>query len=230
MKTALITGASKGIGEAVARRLIEKGYTCISLARNYENCSITSDNFIPLICDLTDQKQLLAVIHKIKGEYEIDLLINNAGIGYFGLHEELNPAKIHAMVATNLEAPLILVNQFLRMLKEDHGQIINIESITAAQCNPHGCAYGATKAGMLSFSKSLFQEIRKYGVKVTSILPDMTKTNFYDHSNFSEGDSYDSYLLPDEVADAVCYAITSRDGLVLSEITLQPQKHQIRRK
>lgn len=107
--------------------------------------------------------------------------------------------------------------------------MINISSVTASETNPHGCAYGATKAGISSFSRSLFDETRKYGVKVVTISPDMTKTNLYRNADFTVGDEPESYLLPEEVAKAVEYVLSQRDGLIVSDITLKPQLHRIKR-
>ena len=108
--------------------------------------------------------------------------------------------------------------------------MINISSVTAGSSNPHGCAYGATKAGLSSFSRSLFDEARKYGVKVVTISPDMTQTNLYRNANFKESDDIQSYLMPQEVAKAVEFVLSQRDGLVISDITLKPQIHRIGRK
>lgn len=125
---------------------------------------------------------------------------------------------------------MILTCQLLRTLKKNRGYIINISSVTANASNPHGCAYGATKAGLSSFSRSLFDEARKYGVRVVTISPDMTQTNLYRNADFKEGEELESYLLPEEVACAVEYVLTQRDGLVISDITLKPQLHRIARK
>ena len=125
---------------------------------------------------------------------------------------------------------MILTNLLLRDLKKNKGYIINISSVTASSSNPHGCAYGATKAGLSSFSRSLFDEARKYGVKVVTISPDMTKTNLYRNASFREGREAESYLLPEEVAGAVEYVLSQREGIVVSDITLKPQIHRIRRK
>ena len=133
------------------------------------------------------------------------------------------------MVRTNLEIPMILTCQLLRELKKNKGYVINISSVTASGTNPHGCAYGATKAGISSFSRSLFDETRKYGVKVVTISPDMTKTNLYRNADFTVGDEPESYLLPEEVAKAVEYVLSQRDGLIVSDITLKPQLHRIKR-
>lgn len=230
-KTAIVTGASSGIGYAVSKTLSALGYELYGFGRNFKNTDWnTMDNAHPIVCDILDTDRLCAELKQITAQSQVHVLVNNAGVGYYGLHEELNPDKIKKLVRTNLEAPMILTQQLLRPLKKTAGYIINISSVTAGQSNPHGCAYGATKAGLASFSHSLFDEARKYGVKVVTIFPDMTQTNLYRNADFREGDETESYLLPDDVAKAVEWILSQREGVIVTDITLKPQIHRIKRK
>lgn len=226
---AIVTGASSGIGLAISRVLCRLGYEVFGIGRNF-NTEFEAESFHKIICNILDTDRLCDTAKQIAAQNRVTLLVNNAGTAYYGLHEELNPRKISQMVRTNLEAPMILTCQLLRELKKNRGYIINISSVTAGASNPHGCAYGATKAGLSSFSRSLFDEARKYGVKVVSISPDMTRTNLYRNADFREGAEAGSYLLPEEVANAVEYVLSQREGLVVSDITLKPQLHRIMRK
>ena len=231
-KTAIVTGASSGIGQAISQMLLSLGYVVYGFGRNFSDTTLSeaSSNFHPIVCDLMKTQDLTLRIKEIRKEHLIDLLVNNAGVGYFGPHEELSGPKIHQMVTTNLEVPMLLSQLLLRDFKKTKGCIVNISSITAKESNTHGCAYGATKAALTSFSRSLFDEVRKYGVKVICIHPDMTQSNFYRNADFTQDTDIESYLLPEEVAEAVKAAISCRDGLVISDITLQPQLHRIKRK
>ncbi|MGN6712286.1 SDR family NAD(P)-dependent oxidoreductase [Anaerocolumna jejuensis] len=229
MKTAIVTGASSGIGLEITRMLLELDYRVYAFGRNFPPNLPNSKCFCPITCDITNTLRLTEHIKEIQKQEEIHLLVNNAGVGYFGPHEELNQKKLHEMVSVNVEVPLLLSQLLLRDLKKHKGIIINISSVTASKSNTHGCAYGATKAALTSFSASLFDEVRKYGVKVCTIHPDMTKSNFYRNADFKEGETSDTYLLPEEVAKAVQMMITSRDGLVVSEITLKPQLHRLQK-
>lgn len=191
--------------------------------------------FHPIVCDLLDTKKLQSVVAALQKEWKqekrtLTLLVNNAGTAYYGLHEELRPEGISEMVRVNLEVPMLLTQQLLRTLKQNHGTIINISSVTAIGSNPHGVAYGATKAGLLSFSRSLFDEARKYGVRVTAILPDMTDTELYRHADFTADPAMDAHLEPTDVVDAVEYALTTRAGTCVPEIILRPQLHRIKKK
>lgn len=230
-KTAIVTGASSGIGYAISKRLSALGYEVFGFGRDFGTVKWEAeDNVHPIVCDVLDTDKLCACVKQIAAQHRVQILVNNAGVGYYGLHEELNPDKIKKLVRTNLEVPMILTHQLLRHLKENAGYVINISSVTAGQSNPHGCAYGATKAGLSSFSRSLFDETRKYGVKVVTIGPDMTQTNLYRNANFREGEEPESYLLSEDVAKAVEWILGQRDGVIVTELTLKPQIHRIKRK
>ena len=230
-EAAIVTGASSGIGYAVGEKLSALGYEVFGFGRDFGKAEWkVEDNIHPIVCDVLDTEKLCACVKQIAAQHRIRILVNNAGVGYYGLHEELNPDKIKKMVRTNLEVPMILTQQLLRHLKENAGYVINISSVTAGQSNPHGCAYGATKAGLSSFSHSLFDETRKYGVKVVTISPDMTQTNLYRNADFREGDEKESYLLPEDVAGAVEWILNQRESVIVTDITLKPQIHRIKRK
>lgn len=234
-EAAIVTGASSGIGYAVSKKLGALGYEVFGFGRDFEKTERTAADNVPenvheIVCDVLDTDQLCACCRQITAKHQVHILVNNAGVGYYGLHEELSPDRIKALVRTNLEAPMILTQQLLRHLKKNAGYVINIASVTAAQSNPHGCAYGATKAGLASFSRSLFDEARKYGVKVVTISPDMTQTNLYRNADFREGDEAESYLLPEDAAGAVEWLLSQREGVIVTDITLKPQLHRIKKK
>lgn len=102
--------------------------------------------------------------------------------------------------------------------------------MTAAKASPMGAAYSATKAGLSHFAKSLWEEVRKYGVKVSVVEPDMTKTDFYEHTSFDVGREEDSYLFVEEVVESVFFLLKQRKGMNIPKIELQPQRHKITRK
>lgn len=227
MKAAVVTGASSGIGFEISRVLIQLGYKVYGIGRDFSKVVINEANFIKISCDMTKMHVLIEEIKKIRNTEDVHIVVNNAGVGYFGPHEELNANKIHEMVTVNLEAPMLITQLMLRNLKKNLGFIINISSIEAKKSSIYGCVYGATKAGITDFSNSLFDEVRKYGVKVIAIHPDMTKTNFYRNANFKEGDIPESHITAKEVANAVKNVITQREGMVITDITIRPQKHLI---
>ena len=231
-KIAIVTGASSGIGKSISGRLMKMGYEVYGIGRDFGSDTCASEDFHPIVCDLRNTDKLLEIVRNImkEADRQLSLLVNNAGVAYYGLHEELNPEKISEMVRVNLEVPMILTQQLLRILKENKGNIINISSVTAISSNPHGVAYGATKAGLMNFSRSLFDEARKYGIGVTAILPDMTDTALYRNADFEADEHHEAHLEPEDVADAVEYALSVREGTCVPEIVLRPQIHRIKKK
>lgn len=225
----IVTGASSGLGRAIAQSLTGEGFQVFGVGRNFGE-DAWPENFHKIVMDINRTGAFYEEIRGLVKRENIYALVNNAGVGHYGLHETLNPAKIHEMVTINLEAPMVLAQLTLRSLKKNHGYMINISSVTAKQANPHGCAYGATKAGLSSFGVSLFEETRKYGVHVCTIHPDMSKTNLYRNADFCEGEDEDTYLSPQLVADAVLMILSGPDSMTVTDVTLRPQRHQIRRK
>lgn len=239
MKTAVLTGASSGIGAAITKELLLLDYEIFGFGRSFDSLlqELSAAGLaerLPQLhmisMDLTSTGILASKIREISSLRPVELLINNAGAGYFGLHEELNPAKIHEMVTVNLEVPLLLSQLLLRDLKKTKGQIIQISSITAKKSSPHGCAYGATKTALTAFSASLFDEVRKYGVRITCIHPDMTQSNFYRNADFEAAAGDETCLQPEDIAMAVRSLLQSRSGMVITDLTLQPQKHRLEKK
>lgn len=234
-KAAIVTGASSGIGLAISRVLCELNYDVYGFGRDFEREETadfiqSTNRFHPVMGDLLETQTVCDKVKQITKKAQVEILVNATGVGYYGLHEQLSVKQIQTLVRTNLELPLILTNRLLRVLKENNGYIFNISSITAKQSSPHGCAYAATKAGLTSFGESLFDEARKYGVKVTTIHPDMTATNLYRDADFACAEEEGACLEPSEVAEAVRYVLGQRDGLVVPDITLRPQLHRIARK
>lgn len=230
MLTALLTGSSGGIGRAAALSLLSKKYRVIGISRT--SAGIEEENFIELLMDLRDTEALERAVVRISRQYPVDILINNAGVGFYGLHSSLTPAMIHEMTTVNLEVPMLLCSLLLPQLIQRHGKIINVSSITAKHSeNTHGAAYGATKAGLSSFGASLFAEVRKHGVSVINIHPDMTDTGLYRNADFGADTSAEGcFLSPKTVADAITGAIEAPGGVNICDITVSPQYHRIMRK
>ena len=208
---AIVTGYSSGIGKAISELLEQNSYTVIKLQTRLENTS-----------DLEKEVKELLKIHDIK------LLVNCAGVGVFKPHEEISIAKIKELIDINLTAPIILTNLLLRTLKKTKGHIINISSVEATRHSKFSALYTATKSGLRDFGLALFEELRKADVKVTTINPDLTKTNFFDDLQFEPGLNENSYLDAKDIAKSVM-KIIEFDGVV-TDITIRPQRLEIKRK
>lgn len=227
-KTAIVTGASSGIGRAIADMLHSEGYAVIGIGRTFTEDSPWEQT----VLDVTDTDELSSFIKDTVRQRNVRILVNCAGVGYYGLAEDISAEKISQIIRTNLEVPAILCSLVLRDMKEKKdGYIINISSVTSSKVNTHGAVYGASKAGLSSLSASLFAEARKHNVRVVDICPDMTDTNLYRNADFT-ADTEDpmAYLKPQDVAETVKDIISKRDGAVVSKVTIVPQINRIKRK
>ncbi len=233
MKKAIVTGASSGIGQAIADSLLKAGFLVFGFGRDFSKSIFANGEragFTAVVGDITDSIFLKEQVAAINKNHDIDLLVNAAGVGYYGLHEEISFNSIHELIATNVEAPMQLTNMLLRDIKKNAGTIVFISSITAEQRNPHGAAYGASKAALTSFAHSIFDEVRKHGVRIFNIEPDMTATGLYRNATFTADTDQGACLFAEDVAEALMYALEARDGMVVTDIVVRPQLHRIKRK
>ena len=226
LKTAIVTGASSGIGLAIAKMLAEEGCKVYGIGRIFPDDSGFFEQRLSL--DLRDTDILL---NKISGIKKVDLLVNAAGSAYYGLAEFNTPDQIKEMCRTDLEAPMILTCSLLPRLKDSRGMVINIASVTSTRINTHGAAYGALKAGLRSFGRSLYEEVRKSGVRVITVCPDLTAgTKLYRNADFKPSEEDGCFLTPEDTAECVRDIINMREGAVVTEVEVRPQFNRIEKK
>lgn len=204
MKKAIVTGYNSGIGEAICRELEMNSYSIIKLKTRLE-----------------DIKSLETEVKDILKSNEIDLLVNCAGFGIFEPHEEISISLIEKLIDVNLKAPIVLTNLCLRSLKKTKGNIINISSIEAMRSSKFSGLYSATKSGLRSFSLALFEEVRKSGVGVTSINPDLTDTNFFNDLRFKPSKKEAYHLEVETIAKSVMEILNTKG--VITDVTIRPQ-------
>ncbi len=226
LKRVLITGATGGIGREITKELLNLGYQLYAIGRDFNKLKIEHRNLKKIVCDLSKREE----IEKLKSIKNISILIHCAGVGYFGVYENLTISEIEEMVAINLTAPLILTNLFLSSLKRNRGVIININSISAIKPAIFGAVYGATKAGLKHFGNSLFYEARKSGLKVVNINPDITKTEWFNNLNFSYSKEEESYINPKQIATIIKEVLSKESNIVITDIRIEPQIFKIQKK
>jgi short-subunit dehydrogenase len=229
LQTAVVTGASSGIGNAISLRLLKLGFSVVGISRTVDEKDFNNENFRAIQCDLSDEKQTLKLCENLKKESAF-ILVNAAGFGRFEPHEELHVDTITSMTFLNLTTPMLLTNALLRKLKQNGGYLININSIEAIRASKFAGVYSATKAGLKAFSDSLFEETRKSELSITNINPDMTQSNFYDALRFETSDEEDERLLTEDIADAVEHILSMRKGAVISDYTLRSLKFGIKKR
>jgi len=186
--TALITGASAGIGAEFARQLAKPGSILILNARRLERLqSLAADleklgaHVVPLAADLASEQGIQAVVEKIQSLPGLDLLINNAGFGVHGPFAGM-PVEVQAeMLRVHNEAPMRLTHAALQgMLVRGHGAIINVSSVSAYMGSSNGVMYAATKSFLTMFSAAVNKGLKGTGVKVQALCPGFTHTEFHE--------------------------------------------------
>ena len=175
-KVAVVTGASRGIGLAIAKKLHEKGAIVYDISRHFE---ANPEIKMTYTADVNDKASVEFILQKIfADEGKIDIFINNAGFGIAGAVENASYEKIVSLVDTNLAAVINLSRLAVKYLKESKGRLVNISSVGAIVPLPYQAVYSATKAGVEVFSRALATEVRDYGVKVMCVMPGDVKTGF----------------------------------------------------
>lgn len=222
MAVALVTGASKGIGKAMAEVLVQEGYEVYGIGRTFE---ADTHGVHPAVLDLRDEKQVNAFLASFQAG-QLKVLVNCAGSAYYGMHEEIRPEQIHEMVRVDLEVPMLLCGRYLRILRRNQGIIVNVCSVTAVDGSPHAAVYGALKAGLLAFTKNIMKENRKFGMKAVAVLPDLTDTELYRHADFRPKGG--CALNAQEVAECLKWILEDENRIV-EEIVLRPQYNGIER-
>lgn len=175
-KVAIITGASSGIGLAIAQSLYNDGAKVYDISRHIVKHDCVKESFE---ADVNDYQNVEKIIDKIASEEgHIDIFVNNAGFGIAGAIEYSKPKNIYRQVNTNLSAYISLCTIVIKYLKQTKGRIVNISSVGGVIPLPYQATYSATKAGIEIFSRALANELHPYKVRVTAILPGDAKTGF----------------------------------------------------
>ena len=186
--SALVTGASSGIGAEIARLLGEAGVPTVLVARRGDRLREIADRhdgFEVLEADLgTSEGQAITAERIAADDQPIDLVVNNAGFGTSGVFHELDVDRLAGEVELNVKALTVLSHAALSaMVPRGRGYLMNVSSVASFQASPGLGVYAATKAYVTSLSEALHSEVKAAGVHVTALCPGLTKTEFQDHSN-----------------------------------------------
>ncbi len=223
MKRVLITGATSGYGLETAKLFKEKGYTVIIASRNPEKVSACVEKYgfdKGYTLDVTDYDRWEEVRDEIVKDFGgIDILVNNAGAG-ISIVDTVDQTKenIDKIIALNLTSAIYGSKIFAPIMKEQKdGVIVNISSICARHQWAAWTVYGCAKAGLLSFSKGLYAELRPYGVRVSCVMPGQASTGFQHNSGIGE---VEESLKATDIANAVYYCASQPDKVVIEEVTV----------
>jgi 3-oxoacyl-[acyl-carrier protein] reductase len=227
-QVAVVTGAGRGIGAAIARKLAKLGATTVLCGRTQETLDSTARTILDaggkaevIPCDVTVLHQLEYAAARVESTFSrLDILVNNAGIGGFKdpLHTLL-PEDWDKILNTNLRGVYYAIRAFAPlMIRSYSGHIINISSLAGKNALPNGAAYAASKWGLNGLTYSVAEELRGHNIRVSVVCPGSTETELSPH----EGKDPNKMLQPDDIAHAVAMLVTQAPQSFVSEILLRP--------
>ncbi|HAS6983382.1 oxidoreductase [Vibrio parahaemolyticus] len=236
-KLVVITGASSGIGEAIARRFSEEGHPLLLVARRVERLeALNLPNTLCEKVDVTDQASLITAIEKAEAQFgPADVLVNNAGVMLLGQIDTQDAAEWKRMFDVNVLGLLNGMHSVLASMKaRNSGTIINISSIAGKKTFPDHAAYCGTKFAVHAISENVREEVAASNVRVTTIAPGAVETELLSHTTSQYiKDGYDAWkvdmggvLAADDVARAVMFAYQQPQNVCIREIALAPTKQQ----
>lgn len=228
---AIVTGSSSGIGQSFTEQLLQKGATVYGLSRSIERMEAhkkqlgdTAERYISVPMDISNHDAIEDWVKQTftdKNRYP-DILINNAGLGYFDNVEDLALEKFEQMMQVNVSGVFYLTRHITPLMKANPVtcHIINIASVAALMGNPTISVYNATKYALRGFSDALFKELRYDGIKVSCFFPGSIATRFFD--KIDEIDVHDGMMHPDEIAETLLFVLERSDNFLISELTMRP--------
>lgn len=221
-KIAVITGANKGIGLECVNQLLEQGAVVYGICRS--GCSTQHANYTCLKADVGNLEQVNAAFDTIlEKRGRVDVLINNAGLGYFGYCEDISVEQWQELFNTNVNGIFYCTRRVLPGMKaQGLGHIVNIASIAGLEGYQQVSAYCATKFAVRGFSDALYKEVRDFGVKVTCVYPGSVKTDFFRHSENIK--PHDNMLMPADVAANILFALQTPGNYHPVNIEVRPLK------
>lgn len=227
MKVALITGGSKGIGYGIAEALLKEDYKVAITSRSIEGANEAakllgnSTNVLAIAADVKDyQSQQDAVAAVIEKWGQLDVLIANAGIGVFGSIEELSIADWNETIDTNLTGVFYSIKASLEAIKKTTGYIFTISSLAGTNFFAGGSAYNASKFGLTGFTQAVMLDLRKYGIKVSTIMPGSVSTFFNDHQPNEKTDSWK--IQPEDLGALVVDLLKMPSRTLPSKVEIRP--------
>ncbi|UZW14830.1 SDR family oxidoreductase [Clostridium pasteurianum] len=225
-RNVIISGGTSGIGKELAITLSKESFNVIILGRKINELLNASNKIDCYKLDLNNRIEIKNVYNEIEKKYKkIDILINSAGIGYFGELSNLSEQQIIESINVNLIGTILLtrrVSQNMKLYK--NGQIINIESIASIKGFKYGSAYVSSKFGLAGFTEVLWQELKNYNIKVASIRPGLINTNFL--NNVLNKYNLNSALSLKDITHAIKCIINQSSTSNISNITIRPLKKE----
>jgi short-subunit dehydrogenase len=223
-----ITGASSGIGKAVALEFAKIGCNVFVSARRAQElerlkdeAGKPGDNIYTFPCNVASSTNVDQTFKKINNEFEVKCLINNAGVTSFKNAADNSVNEINDIINTNLLGAIYSTRSVLpTFIKNESGTIFNILSVVVDKTFTRSSVYAASKMGLLGYSKSLREEVRKHNIRVINIIPGATETSMWSQEIRKE--KGERMMNPQSIARIIVSAYLQKDNLVIEEIVLRP--------
>ncbi|MCP5063022.1 MAG: SDR family oxidoreductase [Ignavibacteriae bacterium] len=226
-KAIWVTGASSGIGKAIVENFSKNNLTVIGTARRVELIKKDTDGLeenqkiIPIKNDVSDFEDVKKTVNEIQSKFEIDCLINNAGISAFKSFTDTSLEEIQNIIDVNLLGSIYATKAVLpEMIKRKSGTIINILSVAAKTVFTNSSIYTASKSGLEAFAKVLREEVREYNIRVINIFPGTTATEIWPQDILTKFE--DKMMDSSKLADLILKIYTSDPSLSPEEIVVRP--------
>jgi 3-oxoacyl-[acyl-carrier protein] reductase len=231
MKTAIITGGSKGIGYGIAESLLKEGWKVAITARSQSSADAAvsqlkkiNEGVMGLAMDVRNRIQQQEVVDKVVQAWgQLDALVANAGIGHFGSVESITEEQWHETIDTNLTGVFYSIKAALPALKKTKGYIITIASLAGTNFFAGGSAYNASKFGLVGFTQAVMLDLRPHGIKVSTIMPGSVATHFNDHTP-SPADAWK--IQPEDIGELVVDILKMNPRTLPSKIEVRPSLPQ----
>jgi len=220
-KLAVVTGVSRGIGYSTVKDLLEEGVIVAGWGRTAPD--IQHDNFHFFSTDIRKAASVLNAYKETVSRIgaNIEILINNAGVGFYYSFEETPLDKMQEMFETNVFGIYYVSQQIIpNMKKLERGHIINIASIAATNGIEGMSAYCGTKYALRGISLSMMKELRIFGIKVTTVYPGSVKTNFFDSMDVITAN--DNMMMPEDISSTILHVLKTPQNYLLAEVEARP--------
>ena len=226
-KVAYITGGSKGIGYGIAKTLLENGMRVAITSRNMnaakaaaESLSTDASKVLAIESNVSSMADEMKAVRSVLDHFgQLDVLVANAGVGQFVAIDKMSEETWKEMIDTNLTGVFNSVKASVEELKRSKGYIITIASLAGTNFFENGSAYNASKFWLVGFTQSIMLDLRKYGIKTTTIMPGSVATYFNDH-NPNDADAWK--IQPEDIGQMVANLLHMHPRVLPSKIEVRP--------
>lgn len=224
MKKIFVSGVSRGIGLAIAKKFQEEGYQVVGCARGSEGLQKAQEavpGLITYTCDISDKQSVQKLVAELNTQHgAFDVLVNNGGVFLPGQMYSEEDSVFETMMATNVYSTYYMTKGLLpKMIEQGQGTVINMCSIASITAYEHGGSYSVSKFAMYGFSKSLREEMKPKGIRVIAMLPGATFTSSWDGA----GVPAERMMPAEDIAELAWTAVQMSDRTVIEDIVVRPQ-------